>query len=130
MVTGIMLILGSYGLAILGVHWSFYHWHRSTGRKNIILRVRDNGTQIEWVVRSMLFYAWLRGKDVSIYILDEGSMDDTRDIAERLIRYEMSGIYPYPQEMTLEDFQNKCQHESCILIDLNREEVLASAVLS
>ena len=46
--------------------------------------------QIEWVIRCLWLFSWLKGKNVSITLLDQNSTDETVAIAQRLAaRHDM-----------------------------------------
>src|SRR5690606_35280098 len=53
--------------------------------RRYILISHENQQQIEWILRSLLFYSWLKGKEVMITVWDEGSSDDTLKIVERFV---------------------------------------------
>lgn len=130
MVAGILLIIGSYSLAAIGVHWAYY-FNRSlrSGRKNVVLIVRNNEKNIEWAVRSLLFYSWMRGRDICIYFLDEGSTDDSMKIAERFIKHSVNGVYSYPPDIAPDDFSRMCNNEQITFIRLSQQNDFAISSL-
>lgn len=87
MVSGLLWIAGCYGLALLFVHL----WHRRfsgnrTSEPHFVLVTKNNQQHIEWVVRSLVWAARLRGKSIRISVLDDGSSDETAAIVARLSR--------------------------------------------
>jgi hypothetical protein len=49
-----------------------------------VLVSNDNQLQIEWYIRSILFFSWVKGKSIHITVVDEESTDDTLKIIEKL----------------------------------------------
>lgn len=83
---GLLWIVGIYGICIAVIH-AAYAVHRSKGTvpetTYIALITHNNELQIEWYLRSLIFFSWLRGRQIAITIFDEGSADGTLDIIER-----------------------------------------------
>ncbi|PDO09789.1 MAG: hypothetical protein BLM47_10580 [Candidatus Reconcilbacillus cellulovorans] len=87
MVSGLLWIAGCYGLVLLFVHlWHRRFAERRTPEPHFVLVTRNNQQHIEWVVRSLVWTARLRGKSIRISVLDDGSSDDTAAIVARLSR--------------------------------------------
>lgn len=84
MIWGLLWIIGIYGLAVAVLH-ALYAIHR--GKKPqmtyFALVTHNNGTQIEWYLRSLIFFSWLRGRYISITVFDDYSSDDTVEIVQR-----------------------------------------------
>lgn len=85
MIPGLLWMIGSYGLCIVLVH-AAHAWARG-GRQAVchyVLIGRNQQLRMEWFIRSLLLFGWLRGCSVQITVLDEGSQDDTLEIVRRL----------------------------------------------
>lgn len=86
MMLGLVWIMGTYAAGILLVHW--LHWrYQRRGLKRMthyVLVTRNNEMQVEWYVRSLRFFSWLKGRTIAVTLVDEGSTDDTLLIAGRL----------------------------------------------
>lgn len=78
MIWGLMWIIGIYGAAVAILH-ILYATQRSHDPKTtyFALVTHNNGTQIEWYLRSLIYFSWLRGRHIAITVFDEGSTDDT-----------------------------------------------------
>lgn len=96
MILGMLCIIAVYGIGIALVHWQHArarsrlsvaacgkHPDHEAGHDHYLLITGDHQHQIEWIIRSLLFYAWIKGKDIRITVLDEGSSDDTTEIVRR-----------------------------------------------
>ncbi|GAB2721229.1 hypothetical protein ACFQWB_14840 [Paenibacillus thermoaerophilus] len=92
MIIGLLGILASYGLAVLGVHLAYARTRRSRGdvaEPQVVFLTRNGQDQIEWYIRSLQWSSSLRGRPVAVTLLDEGSTDQTVAIASRLARRGM-----------------------------------------
>src|SRR5690606_13406664 len=49
-----------------------------------VLVTKNNEQTAELVLRAIAWYAWLRGKEAKISVIDEGSRDETKEILQRL----------------------------------------------
>lgn len=87
MMMGLLWIIGIYGACIAILH-AVHAWLRrkgtTAGTTYFALITHNNQSQIEWYLRSLIFFSWLRGRYVSIAVFDEGSTDDTLAIVERM----------------------------------------------
>ncbi|OPA75669.1 hypothetical protein BVG16_20265 [Paenibacillus selenitireducens] len=89
MLLTLLWIVLSYALAVAAVHlafrWRKKHTSGTTNREvEYVLVTKQNQSQIEWVVRALMMYAWLQGKTLRLTIIDEDSTDLTIPIAQRL----------------------------------------------
>ncbi|OGX61788.1 MAG: hypothetical protein A2189_08340 [Paenibacillus sp. RIFOXYA1_FULL_44_5] len=93
MMMGLLSIIVSYGLGIWLVHILYAKSVRQ-GKQRIhyVLVTRNNEQQMEWYLRSLLFISWLKGKAVMITIWDEGSVDTTPLIIEKLAKMKNDHI--------------------------------------
>lgn len=84
MVWGLLWIIGVYGAAAAVLHLLYTFQHKRKPQTTYIALVtRNNGMQIEWYLRSLVFFSWLRGRSIVITVFDEGSTDDTLDVVRR-----------------------------------------------
>jgi hypothetical protein len=87
-IIGIMLSYGVCGI-ILNLMFKF---QKNTVKKmnRMLLYTNNNQLDVEWYIRSLLFTCKVKGINVLLILIDEGSTDETLKIAERLMRnYEM-----------------------------------------
>ncbi|GIQ71238.1 hypothetical protein DUZ99_13170 [Xylanibacillus composti] len=127
MVEGMLLILSIYGLSILAVH-VIYAGYAASGKEtaHFVLVCRDNEQQLEWIVRTLRWFHWLHGKSVDITLIDQGSADQTMEMAAkmedegwvRLNRLQTAGDY--------DEYERLLAERTCLVLNLNRREDLAS----
>ncbi|AWB46244.1 hypothetical protein DCC85_20145 [Paenibacillus sp. CAA11] len=83
-------VLFVYGLAAMSVHLSFVRFDRSEAYRrrtvHYVLITRNHAHQMEWYLRAIRWYADLRGMQLQVTIMDDGSEDETREIAECMRR--------------------------------------------
>lgn len=92
MIPGLLVMIGSYGLCIVLVH-AAYAWSRG-GRQAVchyVLIGRNQQLRMEWFIRSLLLFSWIRGCIIQITVVDEGSQDDTLKIV-RKFQQQSDGI--------------------------------------
>lgn len=86
MLWGLLWIIGVYGASVAVLH-AIYAWCRRKGSEPQVtyfaLVTQNNQTQIEWYLRSLVFFSWLRGRQIAIMVFDDGSTDETIDIVRR-----------------------------------------------
>lgn len=79
-----------YGLAVGLMHLMHAHSKRtaqSAGEKRqlrYLLFTSNEEPRIEWIIRALWLYAFLRGRIIQIIVVDDASTDHTRAILERL----------------------------------------------
>ncbi len=84
MLEGLFSIISIYGISILAVHLIHGHLHRIPHKpqhEHYVLISNHNQMQIEWVIRCLWLFSWLKGIHVQITLLDQNSTDDTLPIA-------------------------------------------------
>lgn len=82
---GLLWIIGCYGLSVAILHFIFgLTKAKPRQSSHFLLITKNNGLHIEWYIRSLHVFSWLRGRQVKVTILDEGSTDDTLPILERM----------------------------------------------
>jgi hypothetical protein len=128
MILGLVWIVGCYAAGIAILHAIHRRWKRQ-GQPRIIhyiLQTRNNGHQVEWYLRSLHFFSWMKGRTIAVTIADEGSTDDTMAIAQRLSQEHHLIIYT-PAEGSWEDWARSYENEQLVIVRLNQEHDLATA---
>jgi hypothetical protein len=123
MVTGLLWMMVGYGMAIAGVHWMHHKHlhpaHRARRRTIYVLITRDNQLQIEWYIRSLSFFALLKGTAISVYVRDEGSTDDTLKIVERMAASSHIDLEAFPADMTIDEFLVRHERDPIVMVRLS-----------
>ncbi|MEK8131729.1 hypothetical protein WMW72_27860 [Paenibacillus filicis] len=128
MILGLVWIVGSYAAGIAIIHALHRRWKRQ-GQPRIthyILQTRNNGHQVEWYLRSLHFFSWMKGRTIAVTIADEGSTDDTVAIAKRLSQEHHLTIYTHAVEDS-EFWARQHENEQLVIVRLNQEQDLATA---
>ncbi|WP_339060546.1 hypothetical protein [Tepidibacillus marianensis] len=79
-----------YGFILFGFKWIYSHVcfkvAKEIEKENLhyLILAKDNQSIIEWVIRSLWFSQCLSSYPIKITILDLESVDDTREIIQRL----------------------------------------------
>lgn len=82
---GLLWIIGCYGAAVAFLHIWFGTRRDYEGKPTKVLVIaKNNAMQIEWYIRSMFFLSRMKGKELIVTVMDEGSTDETMKIIERL----------------------------------------------
>jgi hypothetical protein len=123
MMTGLLWMMVGYGIAIAGVHWVHYKHLHHTRRKTIyVLVTRDNQLQIEWYLRSLSFFALLKGTAISVFVRDEGSTDDTLKIVDRMTTSSHVELEAFPAGMTIDEFLVRHERDPIVMVRLSSSE--------
>jgi hypothetical protein len=118
---GLLWIFGCYGLSIAILHLCFStRLNNAPKATRVLVITRNNQTQIEWYIRSMLFFSRLRGRHLIVMILDEGSTDETMQIIERLSR--MMNLAISNSGESLEELLSIYENEPLILVNLSNKQ--------
>lgn len=127
MIVGLLSIFGAYGLAVAFVHLcrSWFGWSRLKPIYYVLV-TRNNGLQIEWYLRSLLFFSWLKARTVKIVIMDERSDDDTIAIAEQLAaqRPEEIEVAVLGDSSQLDQVIARYENEEVVLVRLTGSQEL------
>ena len=101
MILGLLWIIGVYALGAVAVHAAYRRFAQSDGAdvKHYVLYTLNDSRHIEWAVRSISWFYWLRGRQVLITVIDEGSTDETLLIVNSLERTHL--IHVQEQNTTL-----------------------------
>jgi hypothetical protein len=76
----LLLFITAYLLAILSIHLIYKFIGVQPDRKHIVVITFNDQANIEWVLRSLFIFSWLKGKPLTVTIVDQASVDDTRHI--------------------------------------------------
>ncbi|MCS7459960.1 glycosyltransferase family 2 protein [Paenibacillus doosanensis] len=128
MMVGLLWIFGCYGASIALVHWC-YRRHRDTGRNvtHVLLLTHNNQNQVEWYIRSLLFFSRLKGREVHVTLADEGSTDDTLAIAERFrLEYHLD-IRRFSDLESLDDWIREHEEKQVVIVRLGQQDGLVTA---
>lgn len=129
MLEGLIVIISVYGISAALVHMTYRHLYRASHKhEHYILVSNDNQMHIEWVIRCLWLFSWLKGKDICITLLDQHSTDDTLKIAEKLAQHGHLDIRTIHSKQELKtmaqisDFSELCSR--VVTIELNNKEDL------
>ncbi|MBP1992634.1 hypothetical protein [Paenibacillus eucommiae] len=122
---GLLWIFGCYGISIALLHiWFGFKNNKQRSAAQVLLITRNNQSQIEWYIRSMFFFSRIRGRELQVTILDEGSTDETMRIIERLSHTYCMDIKWCLPDKSLDDFLEAHGDEAVIVVHLsNRKEI-------
>ncbi|CAM2933905.1 hypothetical protein PASE110613_08230 [Paenibacillus sediminis] len=92
MVPYLLWILLVYGLTAAGVHLLYVRHSRRNKAANkeavhYVLVTSNHEKQIEWYIRALEWYSWIRGQMVVVTVVDERSTDHTIPIIERMSKH-------------------------------------------
>ena len=94
-----------------------------------VLMTRNNQMHMEWYLRSLYFFSWMKGRNISVTIVDEGSTDDTLDIARRVGREKEVSIQVEFGPEAMETFMAEHLDEEVVVVNLSGVEDLRKAPL-
>lgn len=86
MLMGLLWIAGVYGCAV-AIVYTFYklrHRRREKPDRLLICVTRNSASHIEWYIRMLPFVSAIRGRRMSVMILDDGSEDETVQIVQKI----------------------------------------------
>ncbi|WP_010499453.1 hypothetical protein [Paenibacillus elgii] len=128
MMLGLAWIIGCYAAGVAIIHWLHWQWRRygKPRTTHYVLQTYNNQLQVEWYLRSLYFFSWMKGKAISVTLADEGSTDDTLDIARRLSLEHQLSICTIA-ERDLEKWALKHADEQVVVVRLNQNEGLETA---
>ncbi|WP_019535681.1 hypothetical protein [Paenibacillus ginsengihumi] len=131
MMIGLLYILGIYAAGLAIIHWLHGRWSKEEGvrRPHYILITRNNQLQIEWYIRSLFFFSRVKGRNMIVTIVDEGSTDDTLDIVMRLAKVYALNVVSEAQ-WSAEALETLLGDENAIVVRLNYNEALETAFKS
>lgn len=85
MIVGLCWIIGSYGLCVLIVHLLYAMNPIQAGNMtpvHYMVLTKNNQVNIEWYLRYLWFFSWLKGKHIKVTVIDNGSSDETLEIID------------------------------------------------
>ena len=128
MILGLVWIIGCYAAGIAIIHTLHWQWKRRAAARttHYLLRTKNNGNQVEWFLRSLHFFSWMKGRTIAVTLADEGSTDETLEIAERLSLEHHLNIYTSGNEDWAE-WMRKHEHEQIVVVQLNQGMDLENA---
>lgn len=128
MMLGLAWIIGCYAVGAAIIHWLHWQWRRygKPQTMHYVLHTYNNQLQVEWYLRSLYFFSWMKGKAISVTLADEGSTDDTLEIARRLSLEHQLNICTMA-EQDLEEWVLKHADEQVVVVRLNQNEALETA---
>jgi hypothetical protein len=90
MITVLLWVVVCYALAAAAVHTaSRLNWKREPQVKHFVLIAENHQMQMEWYIRSLQWYSLRFGKEVRVTVVNQGSEDETMDIARFFARSGM-----------------------------------------
>ncbi|WP_159885424.1 hypothetical protein [Paenibacillus puerhi] len=127
MILGLIWIVGCYAAGIVLIHALHRRWQRQAAPRitHYILQTRNNGHHVEWYLRSLHFFSWLKGRTITVTIADEGSTDDTVAIAERLSHEHHLSIYTADDSWKIWNRQH--DDEQLVIVRLSQNQDLETA---
>jgi hypothetical protein len=128
MMLGLLWIVGSYAIGIALVHWCYRRdREKSQIETHVALITYNSQLQVEWFVRSLLFFSRLKGKEIQLTVADEGSTDDTLAIVEKLRLEHSLNISLIVERGSFEEWKNTNEDNRMIVVRLGHQEDLVTA---
>lgn len=134
MIEALLWIIGSYGTCIALVHIAHAWGQRKVKPiRHFVLVSHNNQLQVEWYVRLLLLFAWVKGQPMKITVVDEGSTDDTISIVSKIKRYFGADLTVLHGRHHIELIERQREREKAlyraeeelIVIELNNADDLA-----
>ena len=134
MLQGMICIIGIYGLGILLVHAAFGRTRRLRDEtrcrsKHYVLISKQNQFQIEWVLRALFLFSWLKGSNFKITVIDEGSTDDTLTIIDKLTKDYHVDLEWLPKPSQPVEYRNLFPSSQTVIVRLSHGEDLQKIAL-
>lgn len=128
MVWGLLWIFGSYAASIALVHW-FYRRQLNEARQatHFLLITCNSQMQVEWYIRSLHFFSRLKGREIQVTLMDEGSTDDTLAIVDRMRREYQIELGSFDAAGSLEEWIQEHEDKQVIVVRLGQQEGLVTA---
>jgi len=123
-------LIGGILLATLGglVYFSLYKKKKRKGPYHYFIIVKNGQNIIEWVILTLNFRSFFKGKEKIISVFDLGSTDDTLGILERFTCQKAKINHLYPKESNkiyqLEDLIKESikRNEKTVIIYINTQD--------
>ncbi|UUZ82624.1 hypothetical protein LJK88_00580 [Paenibacillus sp. P26] len=128
MLIGLVGIVGRYAAGIVLVHWLHRRWkgQEKTRTVHYLLITWNHQNQVEWFIRSLHFFSWLKGRAIAVTVADEGSSDDTLAIVRRLSQEHHLNIC-MSETMDLEEWVREHEDEQVMVVRLSQQDSLETA---
>ncbi|CAM3526257.1 hypothetical protein [Marinicrinis lubricantis] len=112
MIEGLVWIIVLYGSAIVTVHLIHrVSQGRTKARSHYILWVKDKQLQMEWILRSIQMWHWMRGRQFIVTIVSEDASRETMDIAAKLLhRWGIEHRMIQPELALVETLMREDEH--------------------
>jgi mevalonate kinase len=127
---GLLWIVGCYGAAVALLHMLIGARRGKESRTaRVLLITQNNASHIEWYIRSLFFFSRVKGRELAVTVLDEGSMDDTVRIIERLSHSHKLDVELGVSEQSLDQYLQALQEENVMVVNIsNRDEMISVPV--
>ncbi|WP_426450498.1 hypothetical protein ACP26L_00465 [Paenibacillus sp. S-38] len=128
MMLGLVWIIGCYAAGIAVIHALHRQWKRRGARQaaHYVLYTQNAQMQLEWYLRSLFFFSWMKGRNIEVTLVDEGSADETLEIAVRMAREHSLSIVSQ-EYWNLDTWIEGHQEQDVVFIRLNQIKGLESA---
>jgi hypothetical protein len=128
MIIGLIWIVGCYAAGIAILHFLHWQWKKRGSERTVhyVLRTLNNQLQVEWYIRSLHFFSWIKGRSISVTLADEGSTDDTIAIAERLSLEHHLNICA-DTSLAWDDWVQRHEEEQVVVVRLSQNDGLETA---
>lgn len=112
MVQGALWFVGIYAVGIGLVHLSHLMFQRGEMKvMHYVLITHNNQLQVEWLMRSILWFSWMKGKNIKISVLDTGSSDDTLAIVKHMTLHRYVTVKVEQSPLDVENYLAAQQEE-------------------
>lgn len=123
MVQGALWFIGIYVMGIGLVHLSRLLFRRGEMKvKHFVFITHNNQLQVEWFMRSVLLFSWMKGTNIKITVLDMGSDDDTLAIVRRLTDQRYVTVNVQQTAGDIDDYIASQAGQEVIVMELNKME--------
>lgn len=125
MVQGVLWFVGIYVMGIGLVHLSHLLYQRGEMKVvHYVFITHNNQLQVEWFMRSILLFSWMKGQNINISVLDTGSSDDTLAIIKYLTLHRYVTVKVQQSPGDIEDYlaSQEGEGQEVIAIELSKQE--------
>ncbi|AEI38746.1 hypothetical protein [Paenibacillus mucilaginosus] len=128
MMLGLVWIIGCYAAGIAVIHALHRQWKRRGTRRaaHYVLYAQNAQMQLEWYLRSLYFFSWIKGRPIEVTLVDEGSTDETLQIAARIAQEQALNVVESPY-WNMDTWIEGHQEQDVVVIRLNQIKGLESA---
>jgi hypothetical protein len=128
MLEGLIWIVGIYAAGLAMIHWLHWRWRKNGEARttHYVLMTRNNQHQVEWYIRSLHFFSWMKGRSIAVTVVDEGSTDETLEIVGRLAD-EYSFEMADETRWNWDEWVRLHEDEQAVVVRLSHNEGLETA---